>query len=169
MPIVLIGGRDKLACRIYFVRRSTMSVQSVSSSTNPYLSATQASSSNLRSDFNNLITAIQSGDLKSAQSDFSQIQSAMQSVQGTQQNGSQQSQFSTDLAALGSALQSGNVSGAQDALKKLGQDMQSAGKARHHHHHHGGAAPSSTTASTNGVTAPLDSSSSTGSSVNLLV
>jgi ribosomal protein S20 len=147
-----------------------MSVQSVSSSTNPYLSATQASSSNLRSDFNNLITAIQSGDLKSAQTDFSQIQSAMQSVQGTQSNGSQQSQFSTDLAAVGSALQSGNISGAQDALKKLGQDMQSAGKAHHHHHHHhGGAAQSSTTASTNGVTAPLGSNSSSGSSVNLLV
>ena len=148
-----------------------MSVQGISSYTNPYVSSTQSSSSTMSSDFSNLVTAIQSGDLKSAQNAFSQIQSLMQSSQGatTQQTSGQQSQFSADFAALGKALQSGDVSGAQDALKKLGQDLQSTGKAHHHHHHHGGGEPSQSTASTTGVTAPIGSTSSSGSNVNLLV
>ncbi len=150
-----------------------MSVQGISSYTNPYVSSTQSSSSTMSSDFSNLVTAIQSGDLKSAQNAFSQIQSLMQSSQGTttQQTNGQQSQLSSDFAALGKALQSGDISGAQDALKKLGQDMQtqSTGKAHHHHHHHGGGTSSQSTASTTGVTAPIGSTSSSGSNVNVLV
>jgi len=124
------------------------------------------------SDFQSLAAALQSGNLQSAQSAFSQIQSLMQASQGTtgQQASGQQSQFSTDFAALGKALQSGDLSGAQAALKKLAQDMQSTSKTHRHHHHHGGGAPSqSTTASTTGVTAPIGSTGSSGSNVNVLV
>jgi hypothetical protein len=150
-----------------------MSVQGISSITNPYLPNVQNSSSTLGNDIKNLVTAIQSGDLKSAQNAFSQIQGVMQTSQETtaEQSGGQQSQFNADFAALGNALQSGDISGAQDALKKLGQDLQpqSTGKAHHHHHHHGGGAPSQSTASTTGVTAPIGSASSSGSNVNVLV
>jgi len=46
---------------------------------------------------------------------------------------------------LGKALQSGDIGGAQDALKKLGQGLQSSNstaKAHHHHYDHGGKPPS---------------------------
>ena len=79
-----------------------MSVQGISSDTNPYLSTQQSTISTVGSEFKNLVAAIQSGDLKSAQNAFSQIQSLMQSSQGTtaQQSGGQQSQFSADFAAI---------------------------------------------------------------------
>ncbi len=149
-----------------------MSVQGISANANPYLSSTQSSSSNIGSDFQSLAAALQSGNLQSAQSAFSQIQSLMQASQGTtgQQASVQQSQFGKDFAALGKALQSGDLNGAQAALKKLAQDMQSTSKTHRHHHHHGGGAPSqSTTASTTGITAPIGSTSSSGSNVNVLV
>lgn len=152
-----------------------MSVQGVSASTNPYLSNLQSSSSTIASAFQNLATALQSGDLKSAQSAYSQIQSLMQNAQSSQattgqQASGQQSQFSTDFAALGKALQSGDMSAAQDALKKLGQDMQSTGKAHHHHHHHpGGGAPSQATASSTAVTSTAGTTDSSGNNVNTLL
>ncbi len=155
-----------------------MSVQGVSASTNPYLSNLQSSSSTLGSAFQSLAAALQSGDLKSAQNAFSQIQSLMQNSQSsqgttTQQANGQQNQFSTDFAALGKALQSGDVSGAQTALKKLQQDMQSSSSTtkthHHHHHHHGGEAPSQATASSSAVNSTAGSTDSTGTNINTLL
>lgn len=83
-----------------------MSVQGVSAGTNPYLSNLQSSSSTIASAFQNLATALQSGDLKSAQSAYSQIQSLMQNAQISQattgqQASGQQSQFSTGFCRIG--------------------------------------------------------------------
>ena len=148
-----------------------MSVQGISSSSSLFTPNAKNNSSSIGSDVKNLVTAIQSGDLKGAQNAFSQIQNLMQSSQGTpvQQTNGQQSQLSADLAAVGSALQAGDINGAQDALKKLGQDMQSTAKTHYHHHHHGGGDQTQAAASTTGVTAPIGSTSSSGSNVNVLV
>ncbi len=155
-----------------------MAVQGVSAGTNPYLSNLQSSSSTLATAFQNLTAALQSGNLNSAQNAFSQIQSLMQNSQSsqgatTQQASGQQSQFSADFAALGKALQSGDVSGAQAAFKQLQQDMQSASSTtkthHHHHHHHGGGAPSQATASTSAVNSTAGSTDSTGTNINTLL
>lgn len=148
-----------------------MSVQGISSSSSLFTPNAKNNSSSIGSDVKNLVTAIQSGDLKGAQNAFSQIQSLIQSTPGAsaQQNNGQQRQLSTDLAAIGSALQSGDISGAQVALKKLGQNMQSTAKTRHHHRHHGGGEQSQAAASATGVTAPIGTTSSSGSNVNVLV
>jgi DNA-binding FadR family transcriptional regulator len=153
-----------------------MSVQGVSSSTNPYLSNVQSNTATLSSEFKSLVTAIQSGDLKSAQNAFSQIQSLMKSSQSAQavtavQPSTQQSELNADFTALGNALQSGDLNGAQDALKKLGQDVQSTsstGKAHHHHHHHGGKSPSDAIASSTTVSSAAAANGSAGSSGNNL-
>lgn len=41
-----------------------------------------------------------------------------------------------DFSALGQALQSGNLSDAQNAFSTLQQDLQQSGQVHHHHHHH---------------------------------
>ncbi len=157
-----------------------MSVQGVSSGTNPYLPNVQSSSATMSSNFKNLVNAVQSGDLKSAQNAFSQIEGLLGKTQTPQavaapQSSGQQNQLSADFAALGKALQSGDIGGAQDALKKLGQDLQpsnSTAKAHHHHHHHGGKPPSDATASSTAASstaATSDSTSSSGANLDVLI
>jgi len=88
-------------------------------------------------------SALQSGDLTGAQSAFATLTQDLQSAaQGGQQTyrghghhhhrheGSSQSAgttFGSDLAALGSALQSGNLTGAQSAFATLMQDLGNGG------------------------------------------
>ncbi|MGD0626086.1 MAG: hypothetical protein ABSB32_15380 [Thermodesulfobacteriota bacterium] len=101
-------------------------------------------------DFSALGKALQSGDLSAAQTAFAKLQQDTQSVQGhhhhhhhkasasTQSTapttsspsagsiaGGGQNQFATDFSALGQALQSSDLSKAQQAYAKLQQDMQS--------------------------------------------
>jgi len=154
-----------------------MSLQGISAITNPYLYKTQSGPSAMGSEFKNLASALQSGDLADAQDAFSQIQSLIKNMQNTQgAAGSQaagiQNLFEADFDALGKALQSGDVKTAQDAFKKLQQDMQSAGKAHHRHHHHGGNASSLTVTSTTTVSGTTDSNqniNSSGKGVNVLL
>jgi hypothetical protein len=100
----------------------------------------------MMTEFKSLASALQSGNLSDAQDAFSQIQipgittQNTQPVVGTQDSG-KQTQIKSDFDALGKALQSGDVKSAQDAFKKLTQNMQSTGKVHHHHHHRGGSAP----------------------------
>jgi hypothetical protein len=84
-----------------------------------------------RQDFQSLTSALQSGDLSSAQqayqtllSDNPQLASATQSGNGNP--------FQQAIASIGAALQNGDLSGAQNAL----QTMQANMKAHHGHHHH---------------------------------
>jgi len=133
-------------------------------------------------DFQSLAKALQSGDLSGAQQAFQALQQLRSnaSVSPTGQTGQAKSSsnpLSTDVSALGSALQSGDLSGAQAAFSKLQQDMQAlaATHHRHHHHHAGSATQSDATQSAPvaGVAStPLDGTgtdSTAGSNVNLTV
>jgi hypothetical protein len=95
-------------------------------------------------DFRSLDSALQSGDLSSAQNAFATWQQSLPSSVApnssltTQQTGpfGQNSKANSDYQALGSALQSGDVAGAQKAFASLKQDLHGTGQAHHAHHHH---------------------------------
>lgn len=155
-------------------RGRIVSVQGISANAILYPSSMQIGSSAIGSEFSDLANALQSGDLKSAQNAFSQIESLMKNIQSSQGATAQQasgkhSQLSADFDALGKALQSGDMNAAQAAFKKLGQDMQSTGKA---HHHHGGGGPSqATTPSTtiSSTTSSTGNGDSSGTNINVLL
>ena len=98
-------------------------------------------------DFNSLAGALQSGNLSTAQTAFTSWQndltliapSNLQSALQSQPFGSN-TQANTDFQSLSSALQSGDLSSAQQAFASLKQDLQSTGGSgsvhRRHHHHH---------------------------------
>ena len=120
-----------------------MSISGISS--DPTVSQNYASSpfQQVRKDFAALGKALNSGDLQGAQSAFQTLQTDMQAAgqSGTGAN----SQFSTDLGAVGAALfptsGQGSITAAQTAFNALQSDMQQAQqtqKAHHHHHHHHG-------------------------------
>jgi hypothetical protein len=88
-----------------------------------------------KQDFEQLLESIQKGDLAAAQQALSGLQQAQAAVQGNQPaaatgNASNaaattaSSPLAKDFAALGSALNSGSLSGAQDAFAKLQQDFE---------------------------------------------
>ena len=115
-----------------------MSVSGVSNTNLYQANSAKTNFQQIRDYFQQLGQALQSGDLNGAQQAFAALQQLMPNLSAasqtqTGQQGSGQSQFAADLSALGQALQSGDLTKAQDALTKLQQDMQSAHK-RHHHH-----------------------------------
>jgi hypothetical protein len=112
-----------------------MSVTGVSSATNAYWDRIQNRFNQQAQDFQGLASAIQSGDLSSAQTALTGIQ---QGIQNNSQGplaaalSDPNSQISKDFQSLQTALKSNDVSGAQDAFAALKQDF----KSLHHHHHH---------------------------------
>ena len=146
-----------------------MSISSISTNPDNYqIGGVQTIFQQIQTAFQQLGQALQSGNLSNAQAAFSSVQqllpnsSAVSQAQSGQQNSSQNN-FITDLNALGQALQSGDLTKAQDAFAKLQQDTQSVHK-RHHHHHQSGAAQNSLSAS------DADSgsgSSTTGNNLNV--
>ncbi len=83
----------------------------------------------IRKDFNQLASALQSGDLSGAQSAYSSIQQLLQDNQSssnsiTGSNGT--STIQNDFATLGQALQSGDLSQAQSAFSQLQSDFKAA-------------------------------------------
>ncbi|WP_162232258.1 hypothetical protein [Methylogaea oryzae] len=100
-----------------------------------------------RESFNQLASALQSGDLKSAQQAFSTL--TPNSTAATDPN--------SPLAKLGKALQSGDINAAQQAFSTL----RSGG--RHHHHHQ---QPSDTSASVSTNTA-AGTTDTVGTKINL--
>ncbi len=94
--------------------------------------------SNSRSNFNlfqQLATALQSGNLTAAQQAYSSLASSLQNSSSAQSS----NPLSADFTALGQALQSGNLSAAQQAFSNLQQAaVQQFGGVEGHHHHHGG-------------------------------
>ena len=90
----------------------------------------QQSQQQKRLDFQQLVQSLQNGNLGGAQQAFSaleQLMSASGASQGTTQNqrqGSQDNPLRTDLSAIGQALQSGDLAGAQTAYAHLQQDVQ---------------------------------------------
>ena len=83
----------------------------------------------IRKDFNQLASALQSGDLSGTQSAYSSIQQLLQDNQSSSNstagsNGS--STIQNDFATLGQALQSGDLSQAQSAFSQLQSDFKAA-------------------------------------------
>ena len=83
----------------------------------------------IRKDFNQLASALQSGDLSGAQSAYSSIQQLLQDNQSSSNSISGSNGTSTiqnDFATLGQALQSGDLSQAQSAFSQLQSDFKAA-------------------------------------------
>jgi hypothetical protein len=144
-----------------------MSISGISASTDPY-QAYQANGQNnlkkFRQDFQDLASALQSGDLSAAQKTFADLQQLLPNPSAgnqtsTGQPGNGQNPFAADFSALDQALKSGDLSKAQDAFAKMQQDMQSV-KGHHHRHHHKASVDTQTIAPT---TAALNDGSSGGS------
>jgi len=129
------------------------SISTIGSS--PYQSSWQSPFQQISSNFQQLGQSLSSGNLSGAQQAFSSLQqllpggqqgqssSTSSSTSGTQ--GSGNSTIQQDMAALGQALQSGNLSDAQQAYAQLQQDFQAG---RHHGHHHHAQSASNATQST---------------------
>jgi outer membrane protein assembly factor BamD (BamD/ComL family) len=149
-----------------------MAISGVSNN-NTMQQAWQTNMQQRKQDFSQLGSALQSGDLASAQKAFTDLQSLQPggTAQGSggaatnSTNNSSGNTSSNDFAALGQALQSGNLTDAQNAFAKIQSDMQ-AHKGGHHHHHHGGGAVSSANVSTPTPT-PTQSTASPGSTINI--
>src|SRR5262249_9184731 len=109
-----------------------MSVSSMNSCVSPsYQSQLSGVFRQRRQDFKAMESAVQSGDLASAQQALAAFQHDQQTIQnsrstaGAQGPGAQpQTQFQTDLAAPTAAIQSGDGKSAQTALNTLEQDRQ---------------------------------------------
>ncbi|HZL42464.1 MAG TPA: hypothetical protein VFD66_04215 [Verrucomicrobiae bacterium] len=121
-----------------------MSVSGVSSATNSYLKQIQSQWQQQMQDIKTLGSALQSGNLTRAQNAFAAWGQDLQpntaaTTDTTQQNApfGANSQANSDFAALSTALQSGDISGAKQAFASLQKDLQTAGSVHGHHHHHG--------------------------------
>jgi len=86
----------------------------------------------IKQDFNQLASALQSGNLTDAQSAYSNIQQLLGGNQGSSNSSTGSSgsnPIQNDFAALGQALQSGDLTEAQSAFSQLQSDVQSARQA----------------------------------------
>jgi len=97
--------------------------------------AASASNNPIAQAFQKLAQDLQSGNLSAAQQDFSTIQQDVQAQggghhhhsHGQDSSGAQQNPVAQLFSELGQALQSGNLTAAQQAYTALQQDFQSAG------------------------------------------
>ena len=162
-----------------------MSIDSISGNTtaaNGVAAQQKGPGGKIGQDFQALAKALSSGDLTAAKTAFATMQTDMKNrpdkkndgdgddkgAGTTSATGSSSSSSTNPMQALASALQSGDLSGAQSALAQ----MQS-GKG-HHHHHHGGGSGSGSTGSTDATSSTtaasvdsfLASLTSTGSSTS---
>ncbi len=95
-----------------------------------------------RQAFNQLTSALQSGDLASAQDAYNTL-AASPMAQGN-------SPFAQAMQQIGKDLQSGDAASLADAQKVLSSLQQARG---HHHHHHGGGGEVSGTSGASGTNA----------------
>jgi outer membrane protein assembly factor BamD (BamD/ComL family) len=124
----------------------------------------------IRQDFQQLGTDLQSGNLSAAQSDYATLQQAL-----PQNNANSQTQTAQNanpiqqaFAQLSQALQSGNLSAAQQDYATIQQDAQNQqSTATHRHHHHGGGGANSAASATSADGTTTSASSNTaGDSTN---
>jgi hypothetical protein len=117
-----------------------VTVSSVSSIDSTNATDPGAMAKQTRADFQAIATALQSGDVASAQQAFAQLQKDNPRLAQTLNSApsSSDSPRIADLKSLANALKSGDVSGAQQAFAKLQQDTRAVA-GHHHHHHHAGA------------------------------
>ena len=113
-----------------------MSISSVALDPSAGTSGWRSSIRQAGQDFNQLVQALQSGDLAAAQQaygSFQQIQAGQTSVTtpaSTVAATTTTNPVASDWSAMGQALQSGSLSSAQGALGQLQQDAQSAWQTR---------------------------------------
>ncbi len=145
------------------------SISPVNSTPSPYPTASPDGFGQLVTDFQAIGSALQSGNVSSAQSALTAFQQVLPgSTQPNSQTAATQpfgknSQANTDFQNLTSALQSGNLATAQQAFASLQNDLKSAQSANsvhkgHHHHHHGSSATAATSSSTTPATGSTASS-----------
>jgi thioredoxin-like negative regulator of GroEL len=84
--------------------------------------------------FQELIQALQSGDLAGAQQAYSALSQQTPGNTPISSSSSKGMTLQQEFGAIGKALQSGDLKGAQDAFAKLQQDIQSSGRAHGRHH-----------------------------------
>jgi hypothetical protein len=92
----------------------------------------QSSQINFRQTFNQLVSAINSGDLSGAQQAFASLGQIQSSGQGPLANS--KTPFAEALSQVGQALQSSDLKGAQQALSTLPPGL---ARLHGHHGHHG--------------------------------
>jgi hypothetical protein len=145
------------------------SISAISSATNPYETTNQNGFGQTLQDFKAIGSALQSGDVTTAQNALTTFQ---QDLQGNSQTSSSQpfgknSQANTDYQNLTSALQSGDLSGAQKAFTSLQSDLKAVHKG-HHHHHGASTTPPATTTSSAATSSTVDSDGDNdGSNLNV--
>jgi hypothetical protein len=162
-----------------------VSISAVSSTSGLSQTDSQSSVNLLRQTFQQLASSLQFGDLTGAQKAFSDLEGLLQSNQSTsptvQPASTQNNTIQNDVAALGKALNSGDLSAAQSDFARLVKDLQPAGQDaapgqsvgsahRHGHHHHPEASDSgsaATTTQTTDSTATASSQNLTGGTVSL--
>ena len=160
-----------------------MSIAAVSLT--PALSQTDSQSSVnlLRQTFEQLANSLQTGNLAGAQKALSDLESLVKSNQSTSQPlivhsvSTRNSTIQNDVAALGQALNFGDLSAAQSDFLRLVKDLQPAGQdvapgqsvaSAHHHGHHPHPEPSATTTETTASPVSASSQNPTGGTVSLL-
>ena len=139
------------------------SISAISSNTDPYRIADQQNLGQIGQDFKAIGSALQSGNLSTAQTALTTFQQDLQAASktGATQIFGKNSQANTDYKSLAAALQSGDLSGAQKAFASLQTDLKPVHKG--HHHHHSSSSTSATTQTNNATT-----SSAIGSDGNKL-
>lgn len=135
-----------------------MTIASISSNINSYQSNVQGHFKQRQQAFENLASALQSGDLSGARTAYATLQKLQpgRPSQSGQQGENAPDPISSDFATLGTALQSGNLADAQTAFATLQKDFQNLqpgqggqqGVGYHHPHHHRLAHSQNTAAST---------------------
>jgi soluble cytochrome b562 len=126
-----------------------MSLSSISAATYP----TAAQYTNWKNGMDQLVQAVQAGNLTAAQQAYAALSQQLSSGAGSAGNG-QGTPLTQALDQIGTALQSGNIGGAQQALPALQQQAQAR---PHHHHNHGGGTAVASNANTGGASSSAPS------------
>lgn len=144
------------------------SISSINSATSSSRTAAHQRFAQVAKNFHAIGTALQAGDVSSAQSALKSFQQAVQtnSQSSSQQTATNQpfgknSQANGDYQTLTTALQSGNLSTAQQAFTSLQTDLKSAQSTQsaqkgHHHHHSSSETPATSSPTTTSSTVSSD-------------
>ncbi len=120
-----------------------------------------------RQDTGQLFSALESGNLAGAQAAFQQLSSLTTSSNGNPFTGPK---LSSDFTAIGQALQNGDLTGAQEAALKFGQDLVAANQKIHGANNNQTQTPSVVVnlsgIDTNPATAPVAAAPSTDSTIS---
>lgn len=91
----------------------------------------RANAQNFRQEMQDLSSALQTGDLASAQTAYSALQASLDQFktspmyQKLESSGKTSGTLASDFSAIGTALTAGDITGAQSAAQQLQTDMQS--------------------------------------------